>query len=166
MKNTEDFLKGFNKNKIAMTKKIFWREGVPGTLCMPCPFVGVNISSKEEFIDKILKERLFIRTNKDNPNEGYYPPVRFSLRLPDMELLFCGTRYSLPGAPRNPYTNKPYKWAIRNKETGGIYNYYDIRHDFDKLFPLFKDSSEVEARMRMVEGIIRRNGGITVDITL
>lgn len=152
-----------------MAKRIFWSAVNNGndTPCAPCPFVGVEVNSFDDFIEDIVKGRLFVKTGGYSESGhllGKYPSVLFPLTK-NRSLLFAGYNRTFKGSPIMS-NGKPSKWAIYDNNVGDIMMYIDIRNSEHqrRVWNMFKDSEDVQKQIDALTAICNAQGGLTFSL--
>ena len=145
-----------------MSKVIFWRGAnvptCPVKSVAPCPFTGVKVNSFDEFIEDVLKGRLFVK-------EQGFPCVVFSTAKKNQKLLFAGFKSSFVGSPIRA-NGKHMKWALYDESLDDIIAYFDVSNEQHKqrVWNLFEDASAVQDKVDALSAIVRRDGGLTIAV--
>lgn len=155
-----------------MAKRIFWRKADVTTSdvpCAPCPFVGVTVNSMDEFINDIIKKRLFRPdggTNEEGKPTGKYPCVVFSTKDRTRKLLFAGYQHSFDGSPVYEETGRHAKWCLFDEKVDDVIAYYCLQRDADKrrVWELFEDDARVQADIDIMTAIVNAKGGLKIQV--
>ena len=152
-----------------MAKRIFWERVDNGndTPCAPCPFVGVDVNSFNEFIEEIVKGRLFVKTGGYSESGlplGRYPSVSFSLTR-NRKLLFAGYNRVFKGSPIMS-NGQPSKWAVYDDNLDDIMMYVDVRNPEHqrRVWNMFEDSQDVQKQIDFLTALCNAQGGLTFSV--